>query len=151
MNAPPAKVFFAASILIIAVWGCSRDVTAPSRDALESCSPFRSFDNKKEMDFDFRHDMVRLRTVTASPSNAPSDDVDSASDTRTTTGTFTLNETQHTIKIETDGVASTYVVSQPGDQLQCILASGSLESANLVLSWYGVPPTDDSDSNDDSP
>jgi hypothetical protein len=146
------SVFATIAIAMVVVACGDDDKPVPKstvQEMLDECTPFNSFDFRSELDFDTGDRIVKLRRVSNSSKNKSDDTIDTAHDFQEQSGTFKIDEMNHLVHVEMEGVTSTFVMSEPGDGLQCVLIDGTPESANLTLSWFGtsVPPEEPPDRN----
>jgi hypothetical protein len=118
----------------------------PTRDLIDECTPFTSYDGKSALDFSLSNSSVTLQTVRVSPRNKLDDVVYTAADVARITGTFKINESEHVVTVSVEKIDESFLVIGPSYSLQeCVLISGTPESANMKASWFGTPPSPDSD------
>jgi hypothetical protein len=136
-----------AIAMVVAACG-DDDKPAPKstvQEMLDECTPFNSFDFRSELDFDTGDNTVKLRRLSNSQKNKSDDTIDTDHDFQKQSGTFKIDEVNHHVHVEMEGATSTFVMSEPGDGLQCVLIDGTPESANLTRSWFGTPSPPESD------
>jgi len=114
-------------------------------DLLDDCSPFESFDGVQTLEFDAAAHTVILNEAVG---DERTKGVLFAEHPQVTEGKWTAGEATRTVVLDLASIPTTYILVIPPNRMQCILARGTTDAANLQSSWFGSLPESPGSSND---
>ena len=114
-------------------------------DLLDDCSPFESSDGVRTLEFDAADHTVMLNEAVG---DERTKGALFAEHPQVTQGTWTADETTRTVVLDLASIPTTYILVIPPSGMQCILARGATDAANLQSSWFGSLPENRGSSND---